>query len=131
MDVSRPHHDPLVRKPKGVRPCLGLTLSIALFSAIAGCAMQPTQFDSAAWKAQRGVDEAEMTRVGMVSRLENVLRPGMTREEVLERLGPPDDSTSDGSVDTYLLGIGFSPDPQYYRLTYQGGRLISHEHVMH
>lgn len=131
MEVSRPHHDAFVHKLKGVRPRPGLALSIALFTAIAGCAMQATQFDSAAWKAQRGVDETEMTRVGMVPRLENVLRPGMSREKVLERLGPPDESTSDGSVDTYLLGIGFSPDPQYYRLTYKDGRLISHEHVMH
>lgn len=87
--------------------------------------MQTAQFDSAAWKSQRGIPESEITRDSMVPELEQVLRPGMTRVDVLELLGPPDDSTNDGSVDTYLLGIGMSPDPQYYKLTYKDGVLVS------
>lgn len=87
--------------------------------------METSRFDAEAWKAQRGIDESEMTRYAMVSSLEKELRPGMPRERVLELLGPPDSSAGDGSIDTYLLGIGFSPDPQYLKLTYKDGRLVS------
>ncbi len=92
--------------------------------------MQTSRFDSEAWKAQRGVDETNMTRYAMVSSLERELHPGMPRERVLELLGPPDSSAEDGSADTYLLGIGFSPDPQYLKLTYKNGLLVSNARLV-
>lgn len=109
---------------------LALALSAILLTTIAGCVMHSEKFDSTAWKSERGMSESRMTRDNMVPELEKVLRPGMTKEQVLELLGPPDDSTKDGSIHTYLLGIGMSPDPQYYKLTYKDGILVSHKKIL-
>jgi hypothetical protein len=125
MDVS------LLNRWTSTSRTFWLVLSLSFITAIAGCAMQSEKFDSAAWKSERGMSEADMTRVGMLSKLEKELKPGMPREDVLELLGPPDDSTKDGSVDTYLLGIGMSPDPQYYKLTYKDGALTSSKRLVY
>jgi len=62
----------------------------------------PHGFDSAAWKAQSGNYEGENLRCGMVESLEENLQAGMSKQAILDLLGPPDTTREAGEV--YFLG---------------------------
>lgn len=94
------------------------------------CTMQQTQtdgFDSGAWKSQRGAAVLENRRGAMVASLEDVVREGMTRTDVLAVLGEPDSSDTHHGIDVYELGVsGVGVDEEYYEIRYQDDRLTSH-----
>lgn len=83
---------------------------IAVFITVAGIAAaiflvvsnMRCGFDSAAWKAQSGNYEDDNPRDGMVASLKKRLRAGMSKQAVLDLLGPPDTIREAGEV--YFLG---------------------------
>jgi hypothetical protein len=105
--------------------CVPLILSFSiLFSA---CTMQNKNFDSVTWKAQRGASAQSNQRGTMVEPLQNAIRTGMLRDELVELLGEPDSSNAQTNVDIYELGV--SPvgiDEEYYEIRYENGKVISH-----
>ncbi|MGL6290946.1 MAG: hypothetical protein ACRC2H_09685 [Silanimonas sp.] len=89
--------------------------------ALPGC-RDETHFDAAEWRAQRGTPENENSRFGMVEAMRHHVHPGMTREAVLDLLGPPDAAEPAG--DLYVLGIGWGGiDGNYLYLDYENGVL--------
>ncbi|MEH6415963.1 hypothetical protein [Pseudomonas sp. CGJS7] len=86
-----------------------------------------TSFDSAAWKSQRGADAQDNRRGGMVAALEQTVRTGMPRDEVIALLGEPDSTDAASSTDVYELGVArFGVDEEFYRIQYQDGKVASH-----
>ncbi len=61
-----------------------------------------TGFDDELWRAQHKNTSHKNPRIGMVSALDTVLEKGMTRDEVMALLGPPE-AKADGR-DLYSLG---------------------------
>jgi hypothetical protein len=108
------------------KPACALALAITL--SLSACAMEhSSQFDSDAWKSQRGVATQENRRGPMVPALEKVLHAGMSRDEVVGLLGEPDYSDTDAGTDTYELGLaGYGVDEEYYEIRYRDGKLESH-----
>ena len=87
--------------------------------------MQTDSFDSDTWKAQRGVKAPDNQRIHMVSSLENTIRVGMPRAEVIRLLGEPDSHDPATGTDQYLLGLAWSPDEKYYEIRYKEGVIAS------
>ncbi len=85
-----------------------------------------TDFDSAAWRAQRGSTAIDNPRSGLVAALERQrLREGMPRDEVRRLLGEPD--LSEGGADVYLLGASpVGVDLETYRIDYRQDRVSSY-----
>lgn len=83
-------------------------------------------FDSARWKAQAGSRARDNPRAGMVGTVQGRLRPGMTRGEVTELLGPPD--TQAGGRASYAIGTSaFGVDYEYFVLEFDGqDKLVRH-----
>ncbi|GAA6142734.1 hypothetical protein [Hydrogenophaga sp. 5NK40-0174] len=79
----------------------------------------PSAFDSAAWKAQRGVSPVDNKRVQMVSALQSAVQVGMKRSEVIALLGEPDSSDAASGADKYRLGLAMGPDEQFYEIRYE------------
>jgi hypothetical protein len=105
--------------------CTPLILSLSIF--LSACNMQNKHFDSVTWKAQRGASAQTNQRGTMVESLQNAIRTGMLREELIELLGEPDSSNAQTNVDIYELGV--SPvgiDEEYYEIRYENGMVISH-----
>ena len=102
-----------------------LLVSLAL-GAVPGC-RAPTAapaFDSAVWKAQRGADPQANTRGTMVAALEQAVRTGMPRSDVIALLGEPD--SRDADTDIYELGVSpLGIDAEVYAVTYRAGRVAS------
>ncbi len=102
-----------------------LLVSLAL-GAVPGC-RAPTAapaFDSAVWKAQRGADPQANTRGTMVAALEQAVRTGMPRSDVIALLGEPD--SRDDDTDTYELGVSpMGIDEETYVITYREGVVAS------
>ena len=94
---------------------------------IAGCAMhETTNFDSAAWKSQRGAKPLDNQRGAMVPALANLISEGMPRADVIGVLGEPDSSDAAKGVDVYELGVSDAGiDEEYYEVRYQDGRVAS------
>lgn len=90
--------------------------------------MQTTSnFDSAAWKSQRGVAAQQNQRGPMLSSAEKAVHAGMSRDEVIQLLGEPDISDATTAVDTYELGVAqFGIDEEFFEITYQDGKVASH-----
>lgn len=107
------------------RARIGVLLIPFLLSA---CPMQETtNFDSAAWKSQRGAKPLDNQRGSMVSALAKLVADGMPREEVIGLLGEPDSSNATTGVDIYELGVSDAGiDEEYYEIRYQDGRVASH-----
>lgn len=98
-----------------------LVVAAAALIVVPGC-RDETYFDAAAWRAQRGAPENENSRFGMVEAMRHHVHPGMTREAVLEVLGPPDGAGE--STDSYVLGMGWAGlDGNYLYLDYENGVL--------
>jgi hypothetical protein len=112
--------------PRLHKPAWAVALAIGL--SLSACAMEhSSQFDSDAWKSQRGVSPQENGRGTMVPALEKVLHPGMRRDEVVDLLGEPDFSDANRATDTYELGLaGYGVDEEYYEIRYRDGKLASH-----
>lgn len=108
------------------KPAWAVALAIGL--SLSACAMEhSSQFDSDAWKSQRGVAPQENSRGTMVPALEKVLHSGMRRDEVVELLGEPDFSDANRATDMYELGLaGYGVDEEYYEIRYLDGKLASH-----
>jgi hypothetical protein len=90
--------------------------------------MQTTSnFDSDAWKSQRGVDAKENQRGPMVSSVEKAVKTGMSRDEVVRLLGEPDISDAASATDVYELGVArYGIDEEFYEIKYQDGKVTSH-----
>jgi hypothetical protein len=90
--------------------------------------MQTTsQFDSAAWKSQRGVAAQQNQRGPMLSSAENAVQAGMSREEVIRLLGEPDISDATAAIDIYELGVArYGVDEEFFEITYRDGKVASH-----
>lgn len=82
------------------------------------------KFDSEIWLANAGNEEKDNPRAEMISELiDEVLKVGMTRDEVIKLLGPPD-STRDTRE---LYDIGRSPwgvDLEYLAIDYEDDKLV-------
>ena len=103
-------------------------LGIALTFSLSACAMQNTpQFDSNAWKSQRGADARQNQRGTMVSSVEKAVHEGMPREEVIALLGEPDHSDAATATDQYELGVAqYGVDEEFYEIVYRDGKVASH-----
>lgn len=90
--------------------------------------MQTTSnFDSDAWKSQRGVGAKKNQRGPMVSSVEKAVQTGMSREEVIRLLGEPDSSDAASATDVYELGVArYGIDEEFYEIRYQDGKVASH-----
>lgn len=114
-----------------VRIPLMRSFACLLFAlSLTACTMhtetETQSFDSATWKSQRGVAGADNRRGPLVQALAQVIRTGMTRDDVLGVLGPPD-STRAASTDVYELGrMPYGIDEEYYEIRYRDGRVESH-----
>lgn len=115
--------------------CMTGAMSALLFllTSLTACAMQNNQeFDTHAWKSQRGIDFEKNQRIHMMEAVKGVIHVGMRREDVLTLLGPPDYS-EDGtntSTDVYYLGISpYAGDTQEYDIQYKDGKVIVHHTV--
>lgn len=127
-----PHPDrTLPRSGSGPSPRLhtpACALLLALTFSLSACAMEhQTQFDSDAWKSQRGVAATDNRRGSMLPAMEKVLHAGMTRDQVVALLGEPDISDTQTGADQYELGLaGYGVDEEYYEIRYRDGKLESH-----
>ncbi len=112
--------------PRPLRRSIAVALAATL--ALAGCAgTAPSRFDSAAWQAQRGAEPQQNRRGAMLPALQQALRPGMARDEVIALLGPPDRHDAAAGSDVYELGVsGYGVDEAYYQLDYRDGKLVEH-----
>lgn len=127
---------PSVRAPLGrtvraipfSRPSLTALLALSLTVSLSACAMQNTpDFDSSAWKSQRGATGKNNTRGQMVATLEKALHAGMSRDDVIRLLGEPDSTDADTATDVYELGVAaYGIDEEFYEIQYQDGKLASH-----
>lgn len=117
-----------VARPIGVRGLLAV-LALSLSLSLSACAMEQTpRFDSDAWKAQRGVAAKDNARGGMLTAMEAVVQPGMSREDVLQLLGEPDARDAGTGTDTYELGVAkFGVDEEYYEIRYRDGKVESRQ----
>ena len=102
--------------------------AIALILFLSACAMQnTTQFDSSAWKSQRGAGAQQNQRGTMVASVEKTIHAGMSREDVIQLLGEPDDSDAATTTDTYELGVAkYGIDEEFYEIVYQDGKVATH-----
>jgi hypothetical protein len=83
-------------------------------------------FSPEAWRAERGEpDPLKNDRISMVSDVLDLLRPGMTRDEVLALLGPAD-SERDGVL-VYETGVSpYGIDTEALRVAFdEAGRLTT------
>ena len=68
-------------------------------------------FDEKIWKAKAYVDEKDNSRALMIFDLQHrVLKPKMTKKQVMALLGPPERRESDTSI-SYYIGYGKSLAP--------------------
>jgi hypothetical protein len=105
-----------------------LALLVALGATVATVAgtFGGPGFTPEAWRAERGEeDPLENDRGTMVSEVLDLLRPGMSRDEVLALLGPPD-SERDGML-VYEIGASpFGVDTEALRVAFgASGRLVA------
>lgn len=110
-----------------------MSASFLLLNSLTACAMQSSQeLDTASWKSQRGVDFEKNNRIHMMEAVKGVIHVGMSKNDVLTLLGPPDYS-EDGestSTDVYYLGISpYAGDTQEYDIKYKDGKVVSHNIV--
>jgi outer membrane protein assembly factor BamE (lipoprotein component of BamABCDE complex) len=105
-----------------------LCFAIVLILSLSACAMQTTSnFDSDAWKSQRGVGAKENQRGPMVSSVEKAVRTGMSRDDVIRLLGEPDISDAASATDVYELGVArYGIDEEFYEIKYEDGKVASH-----
>jgi len=98
---------------------------IGVVSTVVLWACLRSSFDSALWRSQRGQEEGNRrwTQVHALER--DFLRQGMSRSQVREVLGSPDQSERD--TDAYYLGASeFSIDGATYVIEYEpAGHVIS------
>jgi hypothetical protein len=108
---------------------IGIAGAAALLVLGAGGYMAVTDaggFDSDQWKAQRFSTARDNPRSHMVGQLKDVLRPGMTKPEVVELLGEPE--TKDAKRYTYALGTSaFGVDYEYLVVEFDDNeRVVRH-----
>jgi hypothetical protein len=84
------------------------------------------RFDAARWQAQRGSDALNNPRIAMIGDLEQRLRPGMTRAEVLALLGEPESQSGGRAV--YALGASpYGVDYEFFVIEFDdAGMLLRH-----
>ncbi|NJM34238.1 MAG: hypothetical protein HC850_05440 [Rhodomicrobium sp.] len=82
-------------------------------------------FQSDAWKAQRGSFAIDNPRQRMLRGAEALLQPGMTEDQVLALLGEPESRENDRW--RYGVGaLGFGVDLSFLIVEFSDGRLKSH-----
>ncbi|NOT88023.1 MAG: hypothetical protein HOP03_07565 [Lysobacter sp.] len=102
--------------------------AIVLLLSLSACAMQTTSnFDTAAWKSQRGVAAQQNQRGPMLASAEKAVQVGMPRDEVIALLGEPDIRDAAAATDLYELGVArYGIDEEFFEITYQDGKVASH-----
>jgi hypothetical protein len=100
---------------------------IVLILSLSACAMQTTSnFDSDAWKSQRGVGAKAKQRGPMVYSAEKTVQTGMSRDDVIRLLGEPDSIDGATATDLYELGVArYGIDDEFYEIRYQDGKVAS------
>ena len=85
-------------------------------------------FDAKIWKSQHNKSTSDNPRGKMASDLKNrVIKPGMTKTQILQMLGPPDFSQNEATF-TYNLGSwsGFRMDGDVFDVDFnKSGRVKS------
>lgn len=105
-----------------------LSAVLVLLLSLSACAMQTTSnFDTAAWKSQRGVAAQQNQRGPMLASAEKAVQVGMSRDDVIQLLGEPDIRDAASAIDIYELGVArFGVDEEFFEITYQDGKVASH-----
>lgn len=91
------------------------------------CAMDKTPFDKEQWRIEGNKGPELTQRWKQSEALQAVIKLGMSREEILELLGPPDDSrvVNGAHFDIYDIGItSYSIDMASYEFEYRNGKLL-------
>ncbi len=81
---------------------IALCGALLLVAQVFGDRTDPRLYDRARWVAERGA-EPPVGRYPMLPEVEKLLRPGMTREEVIDLLGMPDGRSDERFI--YDLGV--------------------------
>lgn len=101
-------------------------LALFLSFLLSACTMQTTaNFDTDAWKSQRGAAPLDNTRGDMLPAVKSVVREGASREEIVAALGEPDMSDAATHTDSYELGLGAGVDEEVFEIRYHDGRVAS------
>lgn len=80
-------------------------------------------FDSAQWKAQYGTGAVDNPRGGMVGDVEDLLHPGMSRSEVVDLLGKPEQEERERF--TYEIGVSpYGIDYEYFVIEFASDELV-------
>jgi hypothetical protein len=111
----------------GLGPVIGVAMAaLAGAAAILAAEGTPDGFDQAGWKAQHDSTAIDNPRAGMVVAVEEHLKPGMSRDEVLALLGPAE--SENGGTLTYDLGASpYGIDFDYLVIEFDAkGRLTRH-----
>lgn len=104
---------------------LRLAACALAFSLTTACTMHDTSFDSNAWKSQRDVAAQDNARGPMVAGMQQTLRAGMPRTEVVALLGEPDSRRD--TTDVYELGRApYGVDEEYYEIRYVDDKVTTH-----
>ena len=93
--------------------------------------MENKTFDTEKWIAESEKEPEENRRWSMTEEFQAVVKPGMSRPNVLRILGEPDSRRDRGGslVETYYLGVPWgSIDTTWYDLTYKNDVLDSISH---
>ena len=104
-------------------------LAFALLSAffLTACTMHTESFDADTWKSQRGVAASNNRRGPLVASIDNVVRSGKSRADVVGLLGAPDSTRTGSSIDVYELGRSpYGVDEEFYEVRYVDGKVQSH-----
>lgn len=107
---------------------IGPGLLLAGMLAVAGGADMTLadSFDAAVWKAHRSDNSVDNPRKGMLSAVEKMLKPGMSRVEITAMLGEPEFTQGN----RFVYGFGrpaFGPDMSWFVVEFGAdGRLVRH-----
>jgi hypothetical protein len=103
-----------------------IAIVVALAVVMLGTNMAASDgFDSRKWKAEEHNTSRNNPRIGMVVPLMKILRVGMTRSEVAEFLGAPDNAT-DNKIEYELGASPYGIDYETFFLEFDGnGKLES------
>lgn len=111
----------------GRKLVLGLAGATVLAASVTGAKMMAAEgFDGTKWKSLQGSRARDNPRAGMVSQVEERLKAGMTRAEVVQLLGTPE--IDDDRRFTYSLGTSaFGVDYEYFIVEFdEEGRVLRH-----
>lgn len=99
----------------------GVVLALLISLSTTACAMENEPFDSEKWSSEGRKSIDDNARWSMADQVNASIRPGMTRTEVIQLLGKPDETKefSDATRDIYHVGRPWGEiDDAWYELKY-------------